>query len=141
MLLITASCTMLNFSASSCATCSKASFNYSSQYPLFRAVVKPFFIVFRAIRVVTAFYLLQVFFGWRFQLPLASIPACFSSSACSRNLFAQSLSRRKYSHIPRTYCSFPIIFQSLPRCAFCFANSLHCQFASVFSPCAFRESL
>ena len=45
------------------------------------------------------------------------IPAYFSSSACSRNLFTLSLSRRKYSHIlPRTSC-FPIIFQSLPRCA------------------------
>ena len=61
-LLIILSCTMLNFSASSCAACSNASFflskahsvaftstlkmpQYSSQSPLFRAV-KPFFIIF-----------------------------------------------------------------------------------------------
>ena len=86
VLLIIITCTILNFSAS-CAACSNASF-YSikgpfrglyfnpenafvfSQSPLFKAV-KPFFIIFRAVSVVTTFHLLHVFFGWRFQLPLA----------------------------------------------------------------------
>ena len=60
------------------------------------------------------------------------IPACFTSPACSRNLFALSPSRQKYSHISRTCCSFLIIFPSLQRCAFFPANSLHCQFVGVF---------
>ena len=61
---------------------------YSSQSRLFRAV-KPFFIIFRAVCVVTAFYLLQVFFGWRFQLPLAlcsCLPFFFGLLALSLSL-------------------------------------------------------
>ena len=55
----------------------------------------------------------------RFQLPLTPYSCLpFFFGLLSRYLCTQYLSWQKYSHISRTYCSFPIIFQSLPRCAF-----------------------
>ena len=44
--------------------------------------------------------------------------------ASTRNFFAFTLSRQKYSHIFGINWSFPIIFQNLPRCAFLFHHCL-----------------
>ena len=103
------SCTVLSFLASSCATCSKASFIlskahsvaftsalkvplYSSQSPLFRAMKAFLHDWFVAIRIMAAFHLFQVFFGWPFQLPLALSSCLF--------LFVSPFSKPSYS------CSF-----------------------------------
>ena len=69
------------------------------------------------------------------------IPACLSSSASSRNLFTLALSWQKYSHIYLTYCSFPIRFHNIPRCAFFSVNSYHCHFVKWFVPLASRALL
>ena len=70
-------------------------------------------------------------------------PIVLAERCCrpARNLFTLFLSWRKYSHIPRTYGSFPIILQILPRYAFFSTTCLHCTFVSGFSPFAFRELL
>ena len=86
-------------------------FLYSSQSPLFRATKLLLHHSVRATNVIAAFNLLRVLFGWRFQLPL-TLYSCllFFCRLLSEPLYSLSLSWHKCSHIPRMYCSFPIIF-------------------------------
>ena len=85
-----------------------------------------------ATSIIAAFSPLQILIGWRCQLP-PTLHSClrFFFSLLSEPHYSISFAWKKYSHFPRTYCSFPIFFQGLPRCAFCSANCLHCQFVSV----------
>ena len=120
------------FLASSCATCSKASSILSNvQFRVFYFSPENAFVFF-PVNVITMLYLLQVFMAVNSSCHWPFIPACFSSSARYRNRLAHALSWRKYSHIPRTYGSFPIIVQILPRYAFFSTTCLHCPFVSGF---------
>ena len=64
------------------------------------------------------------------------IPSCFSRAASSRILFVSALSRVKYSHIPRVKCSFTMILQILPRCAFFSTTALHATSSASAHPAA-----
>ena len=113
-------------------------FLYSSQSPLFRAR-QPCFIILCVQSVSLKHFKYSLAGNSCCHWPC--IPARLSFSNSSRNLFTLALSWQKYSHISRTCCSIPIIFQSLPRCVFCSANSLHCTFVSGFFPFASRGLL
>ena len=88
---------------------------------------------FRGIRVMAAIHLLQVFYGWRFQLRL-SLYSCllFFFSQPLKPLYSGSF-MEKVSHV---HGSFPIILQIIPRYAFFSTTCLHCTFVNVFSPVA-----
>ena len=106
---------------------------YSFQSPPFRSV-KPFFI-FLSVQFVSwqHFHLLQVFSGWRFQLPL-TLYSCLSSSASSRNVFTLALPWLKCSHNRRTDGAYPFILQNHSTEVFFSTICLHCTFVSVFLP-------
>ena len=67
---------------------------------------------FRALSVITAFNLLQVLFGWRFQLPLTLYSCLLSSAACSRKLFTLFLSAKVF---PQSSHVLPSTVRLLPR--------------------------
>ena len=83
--------------------------------------------------MMAALHLFKVLFGWRFLLPL-TLHSCLL-------LFIGQFSKplyfgRKYSHIPGTHGSFPIIFHIFPRYAFLSTTCLHCTFCQLlFSLC------
>ena len=141
--------TVLSFLASSFATFSKAAFIlskthsvtftsflevllYSSHSPLFNAK-KPCFIILCVQSVSLQHFTCSKYsLTGNFCCHWPYIPACLYFSASSQNLFTCRLSWQTYSPISRMYCSFHIIFHSLPRCVFFFTNSYHCSLCQWF---------
>ena len=126
VLLITIFCTMLNFPASSCATCSNASscrgFHFFPEsvfifFPVSTVQGGEAFLHYsvRAIRVMAAFH------GWRFQLPMTLYSRLlFFFSQLSKPLYSVSFLEKVFPH------------QILPRYAFFSTTCLHCTFVSGF---------